>query len=472
VSAIRAGLITVMSEDATWPQHFVDKFRKNHTDAEAALVGLGFDVVTLSQDLGRTFRQMVTRARDLRAHDIDVLILYVPDWSYSSNAVAAGLNIDVPVIVWSDANPDQNGIVGAAIIRGGLDEVGVKTKLLHGRVDDPATLRKLEVWCRGIAAATRLRNKKIGVGGSRCMGMYTAHVDPSEIRRRFGVELDGWEQVDLFRRAELIAEDEVQAMLGWMREEFGRLEAKQEVLLAQIRMYLALRELIREREYDAVCVKCLPELPACHTTFCLAISILNDRSDHRGPKDSIVCGCESDVNGALTMQLMKTLNGGPVMFTDVLKIYRERNEIGLANCGSSATDFAASKKDVYWVTEGLKEFDWKMGGTCPQYMTRAGRITMARLGRVAGEYVLLITGGTTIEYPREKLEEINFHHPQAYLKLDCPIDTFIDNLRCNHVHFVFGNFYEELEIACWALDLRPILLPRSSPPATAELERD
>jgi L-fucose isomerase len=307
-----------------------------------------------------------------------------------------------------------------------------------------------------------MRNTKIGVGGSRCMGMYTAHVDPSELMRRFGVDIDGWEQVDVLRRAESAPAVEVQAMLAWVRKEFGRIEAKAEVLEAQVRMYLALRELIEEKQYDAVCVKCLPELPACHTTFCLPIAILNDRSDHRGPKESVVCGCEADVNGTLTMQLMKTLNGGPVMFTDVLKLHYDQNEIGMANCGSSATDFAKSKKDVYWVKEGLLEFQWKLGACLPQYITREGRVTLARLSRIAGEYVLLITGGQTVEYPREKLKEINPQHPQSYVRLDPSLATFVDNLRCNHIHFVFGDFVEELKTACWALDIRPIVLPKET----------
>jgi L-fucose isomerase len=461
MSQVRVGLITVMSEDSTWPEAFIRKFRGNHAEAQAALAGLGFQVITTGE-LGRTLRQMVEQASDLRQRGIDVLVLYVPDWSYSANAVAGGLNAGVPVIVWSDAHPDQNGIVGAAIIRGGLDEVGLKNRLVHGRPEDPGTLKRLGVLCRGIAAATRLRNTKIGVGGSRCMGMYTAHVDPSELMRRFGVDIDGWEQVDVLRRAESAPAAEVESMLAWIKSEFGRIEAKQEVLEAQVRMYLALRELIEEKQYDAVCVKCLPELPACHTTFCLAIAILNDRSDHRGPKESVVCGCEADVNGTLTMQLLKTLNGGPVMFTDVLKLHYDQNEIGMANCGSSATDFAKSKKDVYWVKEGLLEFQWKLGACLPQYITRAGRVTLARLSRIAGEYVLLITGGQTVEYPREKLKEINPQHPQSYVRLDPALATFVDNLRCNHIHFVFGDFVEELKTACWALDIHPIVLPKET----------
>ena len=147
-----------------------------------------------------------------------------------------------------------------------------------------------------------------------------------------------------------------------------------------------------------------------------------------------------------------------MMFTDVLKLNYEKNEIGMANCGSSATDFAKSRKDVRWVKEGLQEFDWKIGGTCPQYITRAGRITLARLSRIAGEYSLLITSGETVEYPREKLKEINPQHPQSWVRLDCRLATFLENLRSNHIHFVFGDFVEELEIACWALGIRPLTL--------------
>jgi L-fucose/D-arabinose isomerase len=457
---IRVGLITVMSEDTTWAESFIRKFEGNHREARAALAARGFSVRTAGGgSLGRTYRQMVAQAAELRGGGIDVLVLYVPDWSYSSNAVAAALNSDVPVIVWSDAHPDQNGIVGAAIIRGALDDVGVRTKLVHGLPEDPETMGKIERLCRGIAAATKLRNTKFGIGGGRSMGMYTAHVDPSVLRRTFGVEIDFWEQVELIAKAQAYPPAEVKDMVAWLHRDFGKVDAKPEVIEAQARMYLALRDFARQKEYDAVCVKCLPELPGIHTTFCMAIALLNDRSDHKGPKDSMVCGCEADINATLTMQIMKTLNGGPVMFTDVLKLYRDKNEIGMANCGSSATDFAKSRKDVRWVKEGLLEFDWKLGGSLPQYITRAGRITLARLSRVDGEYVMLIGGGQTVEYPREKLKDINPQHPQSYVRMDCSLDTFLENLRCNHVHFVFGDFVEELTTACWVLGIRPIVLP-------------
>jgi len=110
------------------------------------------------------------------------------------------------------------------------------------------------------------------------------------------------------------------------------------------------------------------------------------------------------------------------------------------------------------VSEGLKEFDWKMGAACPQYITKEGRVTLTRVGRIEGEYIMLITGGTAVSYSRDKLKDLNPQHPQSYITLDCLIDTFIENLRCNHIHFIHGDFCEELNIACKVLDISPIVL--------------
>jgi hypothetical protein len=42
----------------------------------------------------------------------------------------------------------------------------------------------------------------------------------------------------------------------------------------------------------------------------------------------------------------------------------------------------------------------------------------------------------------------------------------------NHVHFVFGDFVEELVTACWVLGVRPILLPADALPAASAPSRE
>jgi L-fucose isomerase len=453
----KVGLITTMSLDKTWPEAVVRKVEDDHRRARKALEEMGFRVVVPNQGLSRSKEEMVRDGNALRAEGVETTVVYVGTWTYSSVTVELADVVRTPVLIWTNSGPGNLGIVGGAIARGALDEVGAFATLVHGDFDDRATLERIRIWCVGTAGATRLRGMTFGIGGSRCMGMYTAHVDPSELKIRFGVDIDGWDEIAVIERSKKMPEQQVTEFYRWMEKTFGGIEAKEEAVKAQIRMYLALRELIEERSYDAVAVKCLPHLPPVHTTFCLAHALLNDTSDAFGPKESFVCGCEADVNGTLTMQMLHNVSGQTTMFADFLCYEEEKNLVTLCNCGSQPTEMAPSKKDVRWVHEGLQEFQWVIGGCCPQYVAKPGRVTMARLGRIAGEYVMLILSGEAKQYPREKLAEINPQQPQAFVELSCTPEEFIAELRCNHIHVVYGDYVRELEVLCRVLGIRAIV---------------
>jgi len=457
-STPRVGLITTMSLDTTWPESFVRYAGEIHRQAHELFRGLGYEVV--AQDgIARTNAEMTAQGEHLRAQHAEVLVLQVATWTYSNTAISAALASDVPVIVWSNATPGRFGIVGASIVRGSLDAMGIRNAMLHGVAEDPAFIRRLDLLCRSYAAAMRLRGQTLGMGGFRCMGMYTALFDPLHWRKKFGIDVDNWEQAVVVQRAREMDDAEAKRFLAWMKQEFGRVVPKDEVMLAQIRLYLALRELVQEKGYDFIAVKCLPDMPSFYTTFCVAHAMLNDRSDLYGPKESIVCGCEADANGTLTMQMLKLLTGGPALFTDVLGFDAEAGSMTLCNCGSQPTDFARCRKDVYWVTEGLAEFQWKIGGACPQYVARSGEVTFARLGRLRDRDIMLITSGTVVEKDREALRALNYQQPQAFVNLHCSSQGFVDQLRSNHIHMVYGQYTEHLKELCRVLDIE-VMEPR------------
>jgi len=453
----RIGLIVTMSLDTTWPDSIVRKVKAYLPEARKALETAGVKVFDCG-GIARTNKEMKEQGEKLRQEGIHALVLYVGTWTYSSTSVMAAINADVPVIVWASSSVETFGIVGGSIVRGALDEVGIKNYLVYGDFDDQETLNELKILCRGIAGATKLRGMVYGDGGSRCMGMYTARIDPSEWMSRFGVDVDGFEQVDVIERSKNIPDETAADFLEWMKKEFGGVEAKEEAMAAQIKLYLALREVILEKGFDFLAVKCLPELPSCHTTFCIAHALLNDTSDDGfGEKCSFVCACEADANGALTMQILNNITGGTTMFTDVLYYDYKENIVRMCNCGSQPTDFAKSRKDVTWVHEGLQEFNWKIGGACPRYIGKPGKLTIARLSRINGEYVMLIAGADALETPLEKINETNPQQPHVFARLNCQPKNFIKNLRANHIHVVQGDCREELITACEILDIKPIV---------------
>ncbi len=312
----KVGLVTTMSPDSTWPGKVVHKVQQDHKKAKLALENIGMEVITASDGISRTNEEMALHGKILRAKEIEALVVYVGTWTYSNTTVNLARIVGVPVIIWTHSGPGNVGLVGGAIARGALDEVGITNTLIHGDFVDEKTLGKLRIWCVGCASAMRLRGTTLGVGGSRCMGMYTTHVDPSEIQRKFGIDIDGWDQGALIEKSKKIPDEKAYEFYRWMRKEFREISAKKEVMIAQIKMYFALQDLVREKGYDFLCVKCLPDLPSHYTTFCLAHAFLNDALDAYGEKESIVCACEADVNGAITMQMLKNICGGPTMFAD------------------------------------------------------------------------------------------------------------------------------------------------------------
>ncbi len=264
----RIGVVATLSQDA-WPDDFVNHANASLAQARRALQAMRFQVVD-GGGLAHTWTEMAAQARKLASEGIDALLIFANTWTYANGAVLAAAECRLPVIVWAEATAGRYGICGGGAIKGALDEIGACCSLVHGCVDEPETLAQIRNLCLGAAAATRLRGLKFGLGGACSMGMYTALIDASQWSSQFGVAVDGFEQVEVIRRAALVPDSDAQAFLRWMRETFGRVDPSDIVMLHQIKLYLALKQIVQENGYDFIAVKCLPEMPACHTTFCLA----------------------------------------------------------------------------------------------------------------------------------------------------------------------------------------------------------
>jgi len=453
----KVGLITTIAPGDHWPEEIVNKAKLTHNKVKDKLISLGFDVYEY-QDLIRDYSEMRKAGKELRYKGIEVLVIYVYTWTYSSNSIAAALETEVPVVIWADATLGNAGITGGAVVKGGMDEVGIYSNLIYGAIDDPETLNELRIYCIAGSTASRLKGQVLGVFGGRCMGMVTAEVDPNQWKINFGIDIDEFEQLEVIERAKNIPEDEATKFLVWMRNTFGKIEAKDEVMLAQIKLYLALKNIIAEKKYDFIAVKCLPELPSIYTTFCLAHAFLNSKFDFYGSKEPFVMACEADLNGALTMQILKHISHQAVMFTDITYYNCNENLLTLCNCGSHPIDHAPTLKDIWWLKEGIREFKWLIGGTCPQFVAKEGIVTMSRLSRIKGKYAMLIVTGEAISQPRERLKETVWERPHAFIRPNSTPQKFIKSIRSNHIHIVYGDYSQELEEVCKILGIEPIVV--------------
>ena len=220
----RVGLITTMSRDTTWEQAVVDGVERQHWAVKAQLEQLGFEVLD-EGSLLREYDEMLAAGRSLRARGIKALVIFVGCWTYANCAAAAALEADVPVVIWGDATPGTVGLVGAAITRGGMAELGIYATLVYGEPNDEKALRRVHTLLNAACAAIGLRGQRLGYAGGRSMGMLTAVCDPNEVRVKFGIEIDSFEQMEVIERTQQVDEARVASFRRWLGERFGRVVA-------------------------------------------------------------------------------------------------------------------------------------------------------------------------------------------------------------------------------------------------------
>jgi L-fucose/D-arabinose isomerase len=193
---------------------------------------------------------------------------------------------------------------------------------------------------------------------------------------------------------------------------------------------------------------------------CLSMSYLND--------ENIVVSCEADMNAALTMFILSKLSGQPISFNDISYIDKEKNILRLLNCGMLPISFARSKKDIKIrnMLEGMGSYDEKndtfrtKGGACTNFICKPGQVTLARFARISGEYVCQMSIGKTFE-PEGFLDNKEIWGtdclPWAFVRFDGDIENFIQNIRSNHLHMVYGDYLNDLKEVCGLLGVRPII---------------
>ena len=279
--------------------------------------------------------------------------------------------------------------------------------------------------------------------------------------KEFGIDVEQIDQYELVVRAEEISAERKAKAREWLEKMVKevRYDGKQltpEILEKQIAIYYAARELIDEYELDFVGFKGQPEMTTHYAAMNIAEAFLNDPYDWDGPKQPIIAATETDMDGALTMEILKHIAQKPVLFADVRHYFKEENLLDLCNSGQHATYFAGGSTDP---EENLKNvilypesFYFPAGGAAVRHIAVPGRVTLARLARISGKYIMTIVPAEIVSLPEEKAEElakrVQEEWPHVYVRIDASIEDFLRRYPCNHTHGVYGEYVNELIHFC------------------------
>ncbi|WP_329258810.1 L-fucose/L-arabinose isomerase family protein [Actinoallomurus sp. NBC_01490] len=422
----------------------------------------GHEVIT-ARDVIWTNELATTEARWVAGQRPDLTIFNYPVWAFPHFTMLAADATPGPLLLVGNIDPQYPGMVGMLAGGGALDQAG----RVHSRVwgDPEAITGRILTSVRAATAVTGLRGSTFGRIGGRPMGMYTATANTDQWMRQFGVDVEEIDQWEVVRRAENADASRVAAGRDWL-EKHGNVhyDGKQltpELLERQIRSYYAVRELIDEWNLDFSGIKGQPELTTHFATMDVTEAFLNDPYDWEGPKETHVTATEADMDGALTMQILKLLSGDPVLFADVRHYHADKDVWDLCNSGQHATWYAARSADP---AENLAKvhfhpevFYFPAGGASVQHLAAPGEMTFARLTRYDGRYRMHVMRGAFETYDdamnEAMMRQSTYEWPHAFARLRVDSEEFLSRFGANHIHAVPGEYVAELRAVCELLSI-------------------
>lgn len=419
-------------------------------ESHAALEALqkrGFDMVAEGELVADVAD--VNRAVDRFLYeDVDAMVLFFQGWAWAAEFMQAAQRFARPIMLWTVPLAQLWSIGGLAVVRGSFEEVGIPHKVIYGFGDDDATMA--EIWNYAQAAKVRrvLRRSVYGSIGGAGMGIHTGIIDANQWLEQFGILVRYTDQYGAVAEAERITEGQVRACYRELQAIYGHVPPLDDRRMDHsIRLYLGMEKIIEREGYDFTGLQCTFDLSDNYCSGCLAQSMLN----YRG----FVTACLNDANGALTMYMQRQLTDAPVFMADVRVVEQDTKLLHMTDDGAGSPLLATSTKDARldWQPTG----ESKASGVRTDLLAKPGRVTVCRLSRIQGQHVLHIAPGEAFEPDPEVFGERGLFWPNAFVRLDGDPAAFVQNLRAEYYHLVYGDLVGELVDTCRVLGIEPIV---------------
>lgn len=413
---------------------------------DAYVDNTGSDIEFIVEDeIINSMEKAVSSGKRMKAEDVAGVALVHNMWTFAREAAMFARVYEGQVAGYTNKDPLRPALVGLLCSGGTLDKMGIYHPRIIGDINLKDVQDKFLSWARAACVVNELLGETYCNFGGRSMGMGTAVRDPNDWIKRYGVDVEQIDQVVLLEQAQKIDPAVVEHAFNWLKEQVGYVDpiVPDEKIKNQIRLYEATKKVCKEKGINFYGIKCQPELSEVtdYAVPCLNQAFSNSNFDWNGKKQPMVCACEADMGGAMTMRLLQGISRQPVLFMDFRDYDEDKDEYIFCNCGSQSVCYAKDMKDIHLLHTDKY---YPSGGVHVQYVCDEGEVTVARLCEDKdGEWMAIIPG-RFIYYDRERCKETSPLWPHAYLKADIDPSELLQIYGSNHGHAVYGDWTEEL----------------------------
>ena len=418
------------------PRERTDLAEKFYSKVIRSLKQEGFELETHDKLVFDT-KTCIDIASSMKAKGVGSILLLLGTWVDTPVVVDTIREVKIPFGIWAEDNPGSFSLTAGGIVHGSLDELGIEHRFFYGSPDSASVIKKISAFIQAASCINRMNSAKLCVVGGRVPGMYTTMADMIQVKNLFGVEIVHVDSVRVYLEAINAKNEEIEKLKHKILPQFGKVNLSDELIDRSVRLYFALKKILLTEGYNIAAVKCMDEMINHYASFCLANSLLND--------EGYTISCEGDINGALTMKILREISGGIALFGDINHLDLEKKILRIVNCGSMPSLMATNRKDVDLANQ--YPYLSEAGGATTVFSVKDSPVTAARLFRINGDYGLVAFEGSTFQQPKERFKEAREKWPQAFVQLN-NAQYLIQNLRSNHMHLAFGKFIDVVEEFC------------------------
>jgi len=416
----------------------------------------GFDITSTAPVRDDPGGQEVQRAiAELSAAKFDLLIACVAGWIPSHVVISVVSEFaHLPILLWGLCGTIVEGRLvttadqaGTTALRRTMEDLGLNFKYVPSFQDTPPPLEKIAAFARAAAAANQLRQARVGMMGCRDMNLYATLYDGVSLRRQLGVEVEYFEMLEMVQKAEGLDPQAVSEFVGVVQKKWVfEKPAPLEILEKGIRYFLALREKVRQRNYQAISLidvdgmKKLLQFPPA-MVFMLLADELN------------LCTIpENDTLGAVTQLMSRFTTGQASAYLEFYEFFSDRVLMGVP-------DYVPAEIVAGPVKVTPTSFGGFAGGLLNISRLKTGAVTICRLASHGDRYTLHLAKGEAVT-PRP-WEEAGWTPPAPQLPgleiiLEGGMETFAQNVMGQHYILSYGDNTLILRELCRLLKIEVI----------------
>ena len=297
----------------------------------------------------------------------------------------------------------------------------------HGRVLHGPTgfiMQGIDDYAAANEGVARLRGKRVGVIGKPSGWLIASNVDYQTMHERWGVEMVDVPLDEVVTGYEAVAADEVQDITdAFISKAVGVKEPSRDEVVKAMRLYRSVKGIVERYRLDAFTLNCFDLIPTTRTTGCVALALLN--------QEGIPAGCEGDEQTLLTMLAVQAATGKMTFMANPSRILDNvAHEMVFAHC-----TIAPAMTDRYIVRDHYES----LSGVAVEGIFEPMDMTVVKCGG-RGMERFFISRAHLLECTTNP----NMCRTQLHLRLDEPLDYFLERSIGNHHVIVKGDHVDKL----------------------------